>query len=76
MTAPTATCLTKQSGDSKVSSKSGDTSLQMNDGLFRQNGGSGFILKPEILRHPDVDFDPKGPFPEEWGRRLKLKIIR
>ena len=67
---------TIQSGDSKASSKSGDTSMQMNDGLFRQNGGSGFILKPSILRDPDVEFDPKGPYPEEWARRLTLKIIR
>ena len=50
--------------------------MQMNDGLFRQNGGSGFILKPSILRDPDVEFDPKGPYPEEWARRLTLKIIR
>jgi hypothetical protein len=48
----------------------------MNDGMFRQNGGSGFILKPKILRDAESEFDPRGTNPLEWRRRLHLRIIR
>jgi len=37
-----------------------DTALQMNEALFRKNGGCGYVLKPPMLRSPHkVPFNPQ-----------------
>jgi hypothetical protein len=36
--------------------------MQMNQGLFQDNGGCGYVLKPEFMRQEKIDFDPHGPF--------------
>lgn len=33
----------------------------MNDGLFSQNGGCGYVLKPSFMRDPEKRFDPDMP---------------
>lgn len=32
-------------------------------GMFRANGGCGFVKKPDILMNADEVFDPKGKSP-------------
>lgn len=32
-------------------------------GMFRANGGCGFVKKPDILMNADEFFDPKGKSP-------------
>lgn len=39
------------------------SAMRLNDGKFRDNGGCGYLLKPEVLRRPEVGFNPEvGPF--------------
>uniref|UniRef100_A0A6Q2ZAX6 Phosphoinositide phospholipase C n=1 Tax=Esox lucius TaxID=8010 RepID=A0A6Q2ZAX6_ESOLU len=33
--------------------------MDLNDGLFSQNGGCGYVLKPEYMRRLDKRFDPE-----------------
>eukprot|EP00123_Amoebidium_parasiticum_P018148 comp24118_c0_seq1/m.43686 comp24118_c0_seq1/g.43686 ORF comp24118_c0_seq1/g.43686 comp24118_c0_seq1/m.43686 type:complete len:1454 (-) comp24118_c0_seq1:942-5303(-) len=35
--------------------------MQVNRGRFRDNGNSGYILKPECMRREDSNFDPNNP---------------
>uniref|UniRef100_A0A6Q2XHZ2 Phosphoinositide phospholipase C n=1 Tax=Esox lucius TaxID=8010 RepID=A0A6Q2XHZ2_ESOLU len=35
--------------------------MDLNDGLFSQNGGCGYVLKPEYMRRLDKRFDPEVP---------------
>ncbi|CAL8239055.1 unnamed protein product, partial [Gadus morhua 'NCC'] len=35
--------------------------MDLNDGLFRQNGGCGYILKPSFMRQPGGGFNPEAP---------------
>lgn len=44
--------------------------------MFRDNGSSGFLLKPFCLMNPISDFSPfGGNFPEEWRRVLHLTVL-
>eukprot|EP00752_Nemacystus_decipiens_P001301 g1292.t1 len=50
------------------------TPMRLNDGKFRDNGGVGYLLKPECLRtgapfHPDT-----GPFPAV-GLKLTVQVV-
>eukprot|EP01065_Artemidia_motanka_P021789 TRINITY_DN26026_c0_g1_i1.p1 TRINITY_DN26026_c0_g1~~TRINITY_DN26026_c0_g1_i1.p1 ORF type:complete len:1076 (+),score=342.85 TRINITY_DN26026_c0_g1_i1:62-3289(+) len=45
-----------------------DFPVRLNDTLFRQNGKSGYLLKPERLRKPDMD-------PAGWNDRVLLKVV-
>ncbi|XP_005163413.1 1-phosphatidylinositol 4,5-bisphosphate phosphodiesterase delta-1b isoform X1 [Danio rerio] len=49
--------------------------MDLNQGLFYQNGRSGYILKPSYLRERDTEFDPitltKGP----WLKRKTLHVM-
>ncbi|TRY53845.1 hypothetical protein DNTS_002799 [Danionella cerebrum] len=49
--------------------------MDLNQGLFHQNGWSGFILKPSYLREADTEFDPialaKGP----WLKKKTLHVM-
>ncbi|KAM9328462.1 1-phosphatidylinositol 4,5-bisphosphate phosphodiesterase delta-4 [Pholidichthys leucotaenia] len=35
--------------------------MDMNDGLFSQNGGCGYVLKPKFMRQTEKRFDPETP---------------
>lgn len=37
------------------------SAMDICDGLFRQNGGSGYVLKPEFLRDTQSSFNPMKP---------------
>ncbi|XP_056091551.1 1-phosphatidylinositol 4,5-bisphosphate phosphodiesterase delta-1b isoform X1 [Rhinichthys klamathensis goyatoka] len=49
--------------------------MNLNQGLFLQNGQTGYILKPSYLRDQDTEFDPitltKGP----WLKRKSLHVM-
>lgn len=51
------------------------TEMDLNQGLFLQNGQSGYVLKPSYLRDRDTEFDPitltKGP----WLKRKTLHVM-
>ncbi|CAL8290941.1 unnamed protein product [Lota lota] len=48
--------------------------MDLNDGLFRQNGGCGYILKPDFMRQPDRGFDPEAPQNRDSYQPLVLHI--
>jgi len=53
-----------------------DEPMHANKGLFEDNGQSGYVLKPEFMRDPEMQFSPLGPsYPTEWKQTLKLTII-
>jgi len=35
--------------------------MDLNDGLFSQNGGCGYVLKPSFMREKEERFDPEMP---------------
>uniref|UniRef100_A0A8C8DQC6 Phosphoinositide phospholipase C n=1 Tax=Oryzias sinensis TaxID=183150 RepID=A0A8C8DQC6_9TELE len=51
--------------------------MDLNDGLFKQNGGCGYILKPDFMRDGNTHFCPEKP--EERRdykpRRLSIQVI-
>ena len=51
-----------------------DEPMHTLQGLFRDNGGSGYTLKPNYMNKVDSNFDPNGPFPKEWRRKLALTV--
>lgn len=46
----------------------------LNQALFADNGGCGYVLKPEILRQPNL-FDPNDITTMQSRKRLQLRII-
>lgn len=48
--------------------------MDLNDGLFCQNGRSGYILKPEFMRSSERGFDPDHPQNHDGYHPLKLTI--
>lgn len=47
-----------------------DTGLLLNDGRFRQNGGCGYVLKPDsLLRLQDENTEPRKPL------RLSIRVL-
>ncbi|CAM9623769.1 unnamed protein product [Lampetra planeri] len=48
--------------------------MDLYDGLFRQNGGCGYVLKPSCLRDPHTDFDPGNPARGTGRHPVKLAI--
>ncbi|CAL8308952.1 unnamed protein product [Merluccius merluccius] len=48
--------------------------MDLNDGLFRQNGGCGYILKPDFMRDPERRFNPETPQTRDTYRPLVLHI--
>lgn len=53
-----------------------DKPMQWNRGKFKQNGGCGYVLKPEFMRMGDnlreggeANFDPTKLGAEDWGRK-------
>uniref|UniRef100_A0A1I7YTN2 phosphoinositide phospholipase C n=1 Tax=Steinernema glaseri TaxID=37863 RepID=A0A1I7YTN2_9BILA len=50
--------------------------FQLNQTLFEENGGCGFVLKPECLRNPNVDVDYKGwTIPGVRSVRLEVEVL-
>ncbi|XP_020488832.2 1-phosphatidylinositol 4,5-bisphosphate phosphodiesterase delta-4 [Labrus bergylta] len=47
--------------------------MDLNDGLFRQNGCCGFVLKPLFMRDANTLFSPEKP-EERQGKPLRLSI--
>lgn len=35
--------------------------MDLNDSMFRQNAGCGYVLKPSFMRQPEKRFDPEMP---------------
>lgn len=48
--------------------------MDLNDGLFRQNGGCGFVLKPDFMRDASTVFSPERPEETPGYRPLRLSI--
>ncbi|KAM6945687.1 1-phosphatidylinositol 4,5-bisphosphate phosphodiesterase delta-4 [Aplochiton taeniatus] len=48
--------------------------MDLNDGLFAQNGRCGYVLKPEFMRRSESRFDPETPQNREDYRPLNLTI--
>lgn len=44
------------------------------DGLFRQNGGCGYVLKPEFLRDSLSLFDPERPISPSKAQTLLVQV--
>ncbi|XP_076016671.1 1-phosphatidylinositol 4,5-bisphosphate phosphodiesterase delta-4 [Genypterus blacodes] len=48
--------------------------MDLNDGLFRQNGCCGYVLKPDFMRDGDTLFSPDKPEEFQAYRPLRLSI--
>ncbi|XP_023125936.1 1-phosphatidylinositol 4,5-bisphosphate phosphodiesterase delta-4 isoform X1 [Amphiprion ocellaris] len=48
--------------------------MDLNDGLFRQNGCCGFVLKPEFMRDATSQFSPEKPEGRQGYKPLRLSI--
>lgn len=46
------------------------------DGLFRQNGGCGYVLKPGFLRDTQSSFHPERPISPFSARTLLVQVER
>ncbi|KAM8856935.1 1-phosphatidylinositol 4,5-bisphosphate phosphodiesterase delta-4 [Synchiropus picturatus] len=51
--------------------------MDLNDGLFRQNGSCGYVLKPDYLRDPNSKYSPEKPeeHPGCRPQRLSIQVI-
>jgi Ca2+-dependent lipid-binding protein len=47
----------------------------LNEALFKDNGGCGYVLKPEILTNPSLKFDPTNPNSTPNKKCIEIKII-
>ncbi|CAF0759543.1 unnamed protein product [Brachionus calyciflorus] len=52
-----------------------DLSMDLNDALFADNGGCGYVLKPRILTDPTLGFDPLDIRTMRNKMKFKIKII-
>ncbi|XP_056145363.1 1-phosphatidylinositol 4,5-bisphosphate phosphodiesterase delta-4 [Lampris incognitus] len=48
--------------------------MDLNDGLFNQNGHCGYVLKPDFMRNVDKIFDPEKPKEHDGYSPLRLSI--
>ncbi len=48
--------------------------MDLNDGLFKQNGGCGFVLKPDFMRDGNTQFSPEKPEERQGYKPLRLSI--
>ncbi|XP_038575976.1 1-phosphatidylinositol 4,5-bisphosphate phosphodiesterase delta-4-like isoform X1 [Micropterus salmoides] len=48
--------------------------MDLNDGLFRQNGCCGYVLKPEFMRDGNTQFSPETPEERRDYKPLRLSI--
>lgn len=54
--------------------QSNDESMCLQRGLFSDNGGCGYLLKPTFLLSEDESFDPKERFHKN-GKHIQIHII-
>ncbi|KAF1382274.1 hypothetical protein PFLUV_G00142020 [Perca fluviatilis] len=48
--------------------------MDLNDGLFRQNGCCGYVLKPDFMRDGNTQFSPDKPEEQQRYKPLRLSI--
>uniref|UniRef100_A0A8D0DBI1 Phosphoinositide phospholipase C n=1 Tax=Sander lucioperca TaxID=283035 RepID=A0A8D0DBI1_SANLU len=48
--------------------------MDLNDGMFRQNGGCGYVLKPGFMREAEKTFDPETPQKRDGYQPVALTI--
>ncbi|XP_053184098.1 1-phosphatidylinositol 4,5-bisphosphate phosphodiesterase delta-4 [Scomber japonicus] len=48
--------------------------MDLNDGLFRQNGCCGYVLKPDFMRDGNTQFSPEKPEERQNGKPLRLSF--
>ncbi|XP_034042745.1 1-phosphatidylinositol 4,5-bisphosphate phosphodiesterase delta-4 [Thalassophryne amazonica] len=48
--------------------------MDLNDGLFRQNGYCGYVLKPDFMRDGNTRFSPEKPEERQHYKPLRLSI--
>ncbi|KAK1336640.1 hypothetical protein QTO34_002674 [Cnephaeus nilssonii] len=49
--------------------------MDIYDGLFRQNGGCGYVLKPDFLRDTQSSFQPERPISPFKAQTLLIQVI-
>ncbi|XP_008688690.1 1-phosphatidylinositol 4,5-bisphosphate phosphodiesterase delta-4 [Ursus maritimus] len=49
--------------------------MDIYDGLFRQNGGCGYVLKPDFLRDAQSSFHPERPISPFKAQTLLIQVI-
>ncbi|XP_030588258.1 1-phosphatidylinositol 4,5-bisphosphate phosphodiesterase zeta-1 isoform X2 [Archocentrus centrarchus] len=49
--------------------------MDLNDGLFQDNGGCGYVLKPAVLMSSQMSFDPSSSRHNLKSTSLMLKVI-
>ncbi|CAH1249762.1 PLCD3 [Branchiostoma lanceolatum] len=49
--------------------------MDLNLGKFRQNGGCGYVLKPEVLRKDYLKIDTSGKIPDKYRKNLTVRVI-
>uniref|UniRef100_A0A8C5HFX3 Phosphoinositide phospholipase C n=1 Tax=Gouania willdenowi TaxID=441366 RepID=A0A8C5HFX3_GOUWI len=51
--------------------------MDLNDGLFKQNGCCGYILKPKFMIDPNIHFSPEKPEVQQGYKpwRLSIQVI-
>ncbi|MBV97736.1 1-phosphatidylinositol 4,5-bisphosphate phosphodiesterase delta-4, partial [Eschrichtius robustus] len=49
--------------------------MDLCDGLFRQNAGSGYVLKPDFLRDAQSSFHPERPISPFKAQTLLIQVI-
>lgn len=48
--------------------------MDLNDGLFRQNGNCGYVLKPSFMRAAEKRFDPETPHRRDNYKPIVLTV--
>lgn len=48
--------------------------MDLNDGLFRQNGNCGYVLKPRFMRVAEKRFDPETPHKRDNYKPIVLTV--
>lgn len=48
--------------------------MDLNDGLFRQNGSCGYVLKPRFMRESEKRFNPETPQNRDGYKPVVLTI--
>lgn len=48
--------------------------MDIYDGLFRQNGGCGYVLKPDFLRDTQSFFQPERPISPFRAQTLLIQV--
>lgn len=52
-----------------------DSANDLNEALFQDNGQSGYVLKPRILRDPSLRFNPTDISTMKNRVKFRIKII-